>query len=490
MNNDYDILKFQPEIEEIARGYGLDFVDIIYEIVDYDTISKLAAYGGFPIRYPHWRFGMEYDELSKGYRYGLQKIYEMVINTDPCYAYLMRSNDVVDQKLVMAHVCAHADFFKNNFWFAHTNRNMIDDMANHATKIKKYMDIYGENVVEDFIDVVNSLENLIDIHGHHIKRVANEKEKEESHRIQVKKLKSKNYMDSYINPDDFLAERKTYLEEKAKEEKNFPPEPIKDILYFLMQHAPMPEWQVDIMGILRKEMLYYAPQGQTKIMNEGWASYWHSKMMTEKIATPNEIIDYSIHNSGTIALHQGRLNPYRLGLFLFLDIEDRWNKGKFGKEYDDCDDLAKKTAWDKKLGLGREKIFEVRQMYNDLTFLDAFMTKEFCIEHKVFEFAYNQDWNWYEITSKEFQKIKSTLLSNYTNMGQPLIELENANYDNKNELLLHHKFDGVVLDKQYAFETLKNLYTIWTRPVNISTSYEAGDTILRFDGVNVSDIPQ
>ncbi len=489
MNNrsDYDILQYQPEIEKIARGYGLDFVDIIYEVVDYDTISKLAAYGGFPIRYPHWRFGMEYDELSKGYRYGLQKIYEMVINTDPCYAYLMRSNDVVDQKLVMAHVCAHADFFKNNFWFAHTNRKMIDDMANHATKIRNYMDIYGEDKVEDFIDTVNSLENLIDIHAHHIRREPKKPEKEQ-HRIQVEKIKSKHYMDSYINPKEFLEDRKTYLEKKQKEKKNFPPEPVKDILYFLMQHAPIPEWQVDIMGILRDEMYYYSPQGQTKIMNEGWASYWHSKMMTEKIASPNEIIDYAIHNSGTIALHQGRLNPYRLGLFLFLDIEDRWNKGKFGKEYDECDNLAEKKAWDKKLGLGREKIFEVRQMYNDLTFIDAFLTKEFCIENKIFQFEYNKDWDLFEISSKDFMQIKNTLLYQLTNMGQPIIELDDANWDNKNELLLHHKFEGVVLDKEYAFDTLRNLYKIWTRPVNILTQYKSGEKMLRFDGESVMEI--
>ena len=430
---------------------------------------------------------MEYDELSKGYRYGLQKIYEMVINTDPCYAYLMRSNDVVDQKLVMAHVCAHSDFFKNNFWFAHTNRKMIDDMANHATKIKNYMDKYGEDEVENFIDTVTSLENLIDIHSHHIKRESTKPEKEE-HRIQVEKLKSKGYMDSYINPKDFLDDRKKYLEKKRKEKKKFPVEPVKDILYFLMQNAPLPEWQIDIMGILRDEMYYYAPQGQTKIMNEGWASYWHSKMMTEKIATDEEIVDYSVHNSGTIALHQGRLNPYRLGLFLFLDIEDRWNKGKFGKEYDECDDLVKKKAWDKKLGLGRAKIFEVRQMYNDLTFIDAFLTKEFCQTNKIFQYEYNKDWNWYQISSQEFQEIKNTLLFQLTNMGQPIIELDDANWDNKNELLLRHKYNGVVLDKDYAFDTLKNLFKLWTRPVNILTEYSSGEKMLRFDGVNTEEI--
>src|SRR5213080_24557 len=107
-----DLRALQIETEQHAREFGLDF----YEL------SEIAALGGFPTRYPHWRFGMEYQQLSKGYRYGLQKIYEMVINNDPCYAYLLRCNQMVDQKLVMAHVYGHNDFFKNNTWFSQTKR--------------------------------------------------------------------------------------------------------------------------------------------------------------------------------------------------------------------------------------------------------------------------------------------------------------------------------------------------------------------------------
>ena len=126
--------------------------------------TRLAALGGFPVRYPHWRFGMEYDQLQKGYEWGLQKIYEMVINTDPAYAYLMKSNSLVDQKTVMAHVYGHVDFFKNNYWFSKTNRKMLDTMANHAVKIRNYMDRYGQDTVEQFIDFCLSIENLIDPH--------------------------------------------------------------------------------------------------------------------------------------------------------------------------------------------------------------------------------------------------------------------------------------------------------------------------------------
>ena len=124
----------------------------------------MAAYGGFPLRYPHWRFGTEYEQLTKGYAYGLQKIYEMVINNDPCYAYLMNANALIDQKLVMAHVYGHCDFFKNNAWFSQTNRKMMDEMANHGPH-PPLLDRHGVEEVEEFIDACLCIEDLIDIHA-------------------------------------------------------------------------------------------------------------------------------------------------------------------------------------------------------------------------------------------------------------------------------------------------------------------------------------
>src|SRR5512143_2826133 len=108
---------------------------------------------------------MEYDRMSKSYAYGLHRIYELVINTDPCYAYLLASNQPVDQKLVMAHVYGHADFFKRNLWFAHTNRKMLDEMANHASRMRSYVERYGLERVEDFLDACLSLENLLGLHA-------------------------------------------------------------------------------------------------------------------------------------------------------------------------------------------------------------------------------------------------------------------------------------------------------------------------------------
>src|SRR5437773_3224216 len=170
MNLPSDLEQARQKIETYAREYGLDFPDVVFEVLDYDQLNEVAAFAGFPTRYPHWRFGMEYEELRKHYSFGLAKIYELVINNNPVYAYLMKANAPVEQKLVMAHVFGHADFFKNNLWFSKTNRRMIDAMANHATRVRQHVDRHGLEAVEDFIDACLSLENLIDAHVDFIER--------------------------------------------------------------------------------------------------------------------------------------------------------------------------------------------------------------------------------------------------------------------------------------------------------------------------------
>ena len=483
----HDIRK---QIEGHARAFGLDFYDTVFEVLGFDEINMVAAYGGFPNRYPHWRFGMEYDRLSKGYEYGLSKIYEMVINNDPSYAYLLESNMDVDQKLVMAHVFGHVDFFKHNFMFRHTNRKMMDQMANHATRVRRYQDKLGVEVVEDFIDRCLSLENLIDYQSPYVKRRADRKpdEDEPPERLTAQGFKSeREYMREYINPPEYLARQQKRLDAEAERKKRIPERPERDVLLFLLEHAPLERWEHDVLSIVREESYYFAPQGQTKIMNEGWATYWHSKIMTTKVLDASEIIDYADHHSGTLATSPGQLNPYKLGVELWRDIEDRWNKGRFGKEYDECDSYEARRHWDKKLMLGKEKIFEVRKHYNDVTFIDEFLSIEFCVDQKLFTFGFNEKHQRWEIMEREFRKVKEKLLHMLTNFGQPIIAVDDGNFDNKGELALVHKHDGVDLKLDYARETLRNVQSMWRRPVNLVTRVEGRGTVLRFDGKDHSD---
>jgi stage V sporulation protein R len=461
----------QSRLEDYARDFGLDFFEVRFQMLDYDTLNQVASYDGFPVRYPHWRFGMEYERMSKSYAYGLHRIYEMVINTNPCYAYLLASNQVVDQKLVMIHVYGHCDFFKNNLWFAHTNRRMLDEMANHATRIRRHIERYGLDRVEEFLDACLSLDNLIDIHAAGIRRRP-EVIDDESDAVSVYKMPAKGYMDSFINPPEFLEEQQRRIEEEEMQRRHFPEGPERDILLFLLENGPLENWQHDILDIVREESYYFAPQRQTKIMNEGWASFVHTRLMTERILEPNELIDYADHHSGTVAVHPGQLNPYKIGLELYRDIEDRWNRGAFGPEWEACNNMAERQSWDRKLGLGRQKVFEVRKIYNDIGFIDEFLTEDFARQHKLFTFDYNDASQQYEISGREFQEIKRRLLFQLTNFGQPIIDVVDGNFENRGELYLVHKYEGIDLDIPYAQGTLRNLYKLWGRPVHIETVVE------------------
>jgi stage V sporulation protein R len=479
----------QEEIEGYAKDFGLDFFPILYEVLDYKTMNEVAAYGGFPTRYPHWRFGMDYEQLSKSYEWGLSKIYEMVINTNPAYAYLLEGNSLVDQKIVMAHVCAHVDFFKHNYFYSKTNRKMIDGMANHAARVRRHMSRHGQDTVEDFIDTCLSLENLIDPMSPYIVRSRETKpDDEDDPPDKSGRLRAKGYMESFINPPEYLEKQKKKREEEAKRQKRrFPEQPRRDVMQFLIEHAPLDHWQADVLEIVRDEAYYFAPQAMTKIMNEGWASYWHSKILTQKALTAAEVIDYADANSGVMATSPGRLNPYKLGIELLRNIEDRWNRGQFGKEWDECDSMDQKRHWDRRTGLGMKRLFEVRKLYNDITFIDEFFTLEFCIEQKFYAFGFSERSGNWEIMSREFKKVKDQLLKQLTNRGQPVIVVEDGNFENRSELLLRHIHEGIDLDGSQARDTLRNTAKLWTRPVSLLTKVEGKGKLLRCEDGNLSE---
>ena len=487
MNLPPELEDLKEEIKAHAIDCGLDFFDVIFEILTHEQMNQVAALGGFPVRYPHWRFGMEYERLSKSYTYGLSKIYEMVINNDPCYAYLMQSNPLCDQKLVMAHVYAHSDFFKNNCYFAHTSRRAIDEMANHGARIRAHAERYGHETVEAFLDCCLSLENLVDVHSTFIRREEeaarpSQLVEEADETVTVERIRSKQYMDRFVNPQEFLEAKRQELEEERKKKKRVPEEPTRDVLKFLIEHAPLEKWQREVLSIVREEAYYFAPQGMTKIMNEGWATYWHSKMMTERLATDQEIVDYADHHAGTVAMGDGQVNPYKVGVELYRNIEERWNKGQHGAEWDRCDDYGRRRAWDTHAHAGREKIFEARRVHNDVTFIDAFLTKDFCEEHKLFTYNYNRKTGVYEISSREFADVKRQFLASLTNAGQPFIYVQDANYANRGELYLRHRFEGVELKMDHARDTLHNVQRLWTRPVHLETIVAGRGRLLSFDG--------
>ncbi|HEX5051423.1 MAG TPA: SpoVR family protein [Planctomycetota bacterium] len=487
-----ELAALRDETRDLAKSYGLDFYEVIFELVDHDELNMIASYGGFPTRYPHWRFGMEYEHLTKSYAYGLSKIYELVINNDPCYAYLMRSNALTEQKLVMAHVYGHCDFFKNNAWFAHTSRKMMDALANHGSKIRRYMDRHGQERVENFIDLVHSLDNLIDPYSPYIDRGTETrpgsggKQDADDERPEVRKIAAKDYMDRYINPPEFMKRERERMEKDQRQSHQFPARPARDVLKFLLDHAPLQTWEQDVMAMLRDEAYYFAPQGMTKIMNEGWAVFWHSTLMTRHLCDASEIVQYCDTHSGTLATRPGQINPYKMGVELFRDIEQRWNHGRFGQEYQACDDPELRRKWDRPTNEGRAKVFEVRRIYNDVTFIDEFVTPEFAEDQKMFVYGQDPQTGQLVILDRDYRKVKEQLLAALTNFGNPIIKVVDGNHKNRGELYLVHEWVGGDLQLDQAQMTLQGLFRIWQRPVHIETIESGKGRLLSFDGTTAT----
>ncbi|MCB9897266.1 MAG: SpoVR family protein [Planctomycetes bacterium] len=392
-----DLLDLQLAVEERARAAGLDVPEIVYEVVDHRQLNEIAAYGGFPVRYPHWRFGMEYDRLIKAHAYGLQRIYELVVNTRPVVAYLLRQNAPVEQKLVMAHVCGHADFFVHNAWFAHTDPNMMDVLASHGARIRALADEHGFEVVEDFIDRVLSIDNLVDPGA--MARAAG-------------------------RPGNAPP-----LERGASE---------RDVMGHLLLHAPLDDWQHEVLAVLRDEAYYFLPQMLTKIMNEGWASFWHSRLMTSSLLRDAEVVDYADQHSGAMG-GEGQMNPYKLGIELFRSIE-RAHGGEL------------------------RPLFDARRIHNDLTFVDQVMDPDFCRRHHLGH------------TPEECAAAKDGLLEQLTNGGQPVIRLLGGGAGD--DLELEHCWSGHELKLDHAEQTLRHLGAFWVRPVRLHTRLEGRAVLL------------
>lgn len=480
----------QQAIKARATDYGLDFFEVVFEVLPFEMMNQIAAYSGFPIRYPHWRWGMEYEKLSKRDAYGLGRIYEMVINTDPCYAYLQESNSVTDQKLVMAHVYGHADFFKQNFWFGKTDRKMLDQMGNHATRVRRHIDQQGAEVVERFIDACLSVEYLIDPHAPFVQREAAAGAPGVSETFEAERLPAKDYMDPFINPQRELdRQRKAFDEERKARRDRFPAQPTKDVLLFLLRHARLEEWQQDILSIIRDEAYYFVPQAMTKIMNEGWASYWHSKLMTRHFLDASEIVQYADQHSGVVHMPPGGFNPYKIGIELFKDIERRWNTGQHGPEWERLEGVGEKERFNDQSNRGRDKIFEVRRIYNDVSFIDEFLTEEFVDRHQMYQTHRDPQTGEVKVVSREWKRVKQSLLHHLTNRGEPTIYVADANYGNRGELYLAHQWTGLEIDAVKAGEVLGNLRLLWGRPVHLQcrikddmallTCHEVGHEIKR-----------
>lgn len=468
---DKEVKELEKALEQIwdiaTNKFGLDPFPTRFEIVPSTVMYEVGSYA-LPGRYSHWTFGKAYHKMKTMYDFGLSKIYEVVINSNPSYAFLLENNSLLQNKLVIAHVLGHVDFFKHNAYFAQTNRRMVDDAAMHARRINEYEFKHGRKVVEEFLDAVLSIEEHIDPNFFIRKQ------------REAKKPEGETPRRSPSDPYEDLAsiqEREAAAKADAAKAEAEQDQPEKDLIWFILQNSPVLQpWQRDVMSMIHDEMLYFIPQMQTKIINEGWASLIHSRIMRELDLPDHEHMEFAELHSGVVSPHRNQLNPYYLGYTILEDIERRWNEPT----------QEEQEKFGRKPGEGWAKLLEVREVENDISLLRNYLTEELCekLDLFVYELIEEEEWT---ITEKRWERVRDQLVSNMTNFGYPYIEVADGDYRGNRELFLRHRYEGAELDAQYAHKVLEYVYKLWGRPVHLETIIEEESRVMRFDGEDHSE---
>ncbi|KMJ58019.1 stage V sporulation protein R [Bacillus sp. LL01] len=463
-NNEKVLFQAIDEITEIAKGFGLDFYPMRYEICPADIIYTFGAYG-MPTRFSHWSFGKQFHKMKLHYDLGLSKIYELVINSNPCYAFLLDTNSIIQNKLIVAHVLAHCDFFKNNCRFQNTNRDMVESMAATAERIKQYEHDHGKKEVEDFLNAVLAIQEHIDPSLVRSKLAWSIEDMEEEDEAPKK---TSQYDDLWN-----LDERNKPRAVPKKRKKKFPPQPEKDILLFIEHYSSeLEEWQRDILTMMREEMLYFWPQMETKIMNEGWASYWHQRILREMDLTSDEALEYAKLNAGVVQPSKTSINPYYLGIKIFEDIEERYDNP--------TEEMIRDGV---KPGSGRERMFEVREVESDISFLRNYLNKDLVMREDMYLFQ--KQGKDYKIVDKGWEKVRDQLVNMRVNGGFPYITVNDGDYLRTGELYLKHWYEGIELDLKYLEKVMPYIFQIWGRPVHMESVIETKNVLFTYDGKSV-----
>ncbi len=531
------------DARDLATDLGLDPYQVKYWVVDNDEMNQLIAYGGFQSRYPHWRWGMKYDRQQKQDQYGGGKAFEIVNNDNPSHAFLQRSNSMADQKAVITHVEAHADFFKNNRWFD-DDPNAAAMLDRHGEKIGNILERpeVDREEVERWIDHLLCLEDNINQFANPLELLSPAEDEDDDDREELREKIDTMGISSEVADDIFDEE---WLErQREKSDDDDEEQYVDDLIAFFILHGKQYDedaeravdyetWQLEILEIILRESHYFAPQKMTKVMNEGWAAFWESTMMTDELfAGDNEILEYSDHMAKVLGAPG--FNPYALGMELWEYIENKTNRTEvvehllrvdgitarnFHDKLDfdevlrlldkrDSDTLAERhysltkpknqgflkqitreqldDIWRYLFDIDRydtieeaiehvdyeagwNRMFEVRESHNDVTFLDEFLTPEFIREEEYFTYEFNKNTEQMEVASKDPEDVKKKLLLQFNNFGKPQITPVDANYKNSGELLLHHNYNGIMLDMEQAEKVLQRIFQLWGRPVNLKT---------------------
>ncbi len=474
--NPKELEEWDRRIYDIVQRMGLSTYPQEFEICDHFEMLGYMAYSGMPSRYPHWSYGKSYEREKTLYDYGVGGLpYEMVINSHPCLAYLMRDNTDLLHILTIAHVYGHNDFFKNNFTFTSgfDAKYTIETFKNHATRIRGYIEdpSIGLEAVERRLDSAHAL-SLQRSRNLAIKRLPRH---EQAKRLwENAQAKDDPYAD--IHPT------KDYVQPDL--DRN-PLSPDPNILEFIAHNNPdLADWERDLLLIVDKESAYFIPQIETKIMNEGWASYWHYKILNDMNIPQGYHMEFMVRHNQVLRPTPGGLNPYHLGFIIWNDIEKRWNEGRTGREYQDDRPRGDISAMDENDTPGRKKIFEVRETDRDVSFLRRFLTEDLMRELDIFQHEKRGKERVVTKVSDEesWKDIKESLLQSVGMGSIPSILITDADYGHRRTLYLKHEHEGRDLQLEYAERTLEYTRQLWGREVVLETVVNGRPSLLRLVG--------
>ena len=458
-----DLERWNERIITLVERFGLDPFPQEFEICDYEDMLSYMVYSGMPSHYPHWSYGKSFEKLKTLYEYGVSGLpYEMVINSDPSIAYLMHDNSLALQVLTIAHVYGHNDFFKNNFTFRSTRAEYtIESFKGHANRVRQYIEdpSIGLEKVEAVVDAAHAL-SLQCRRNLAIKKPTV---------VEERRMK---LAESEPPADPFSAIHRR-PEHVQPDLNKIPLYPDEDLLIFIRDHNPhFAEWEKDLLTIVHEQAQYFVPQIETKIMNEGWASFWHKRIL-DSLELPQGLhLEFIVRHTQVLRPSPGSLNPYHVGMKVWEDIEKRWDHPT-AEEIEEYGP-RKKTS--------KEKLFEVREVERDTSFLRRYLTEELIRELNLFE--YKTRGNEQVVTrvadQDNWQQIKETLIQNVGTGTLPVIKVIDSDYTQNRTLLLKHVHDGRDLQLEYAEKTLKYLHQLWGRDVALETLLDNRSTLLTF----------
>ncbi|TCN80862.1 SpoVR family protein [Shewanella fodinae] len=469
---------YEQEIAKVAAHYRLNTYPNQIEIITAEQMMDAYASVGMPIGYTHWSFGKRFIETEQGYKRGQMGLaYEIVINSDPCIAYLMEENTITMQALVIAHACyGHNSFFKNNYLFkTWTDASSIIDYLVFAKQyISQCERKYGIEEVESILDSCHALMNYgVDRY----KRPAHISFKEEQLRQQEREA----YLQSQVN-DLWRTIPMKPAELKLMADKRFPPEPQENILYFIEKKAPLLEpWQREVVRIVRKLGQYFYPQRQTQVMNEGWATFWHYTLLNhlydEGLLTDRFMLEFLQSHTNVVAQpaynspYYSGINPYALGFNMFCDIrricehptdEDRrWFPDIAGSNWLDTLHFA-------------------MQNFKDESFISQYLSPNLIRKFKLFSVLDDERQEYLSVSAihneQGYHEIRQMLSSQYNlSNNEPNIQVYNVNVNGDRALTLRYIPNRGIPLANSRNEVLKHLHRLWKFDVFLEQMDDDGE---------------